>query len=196
MDIDLLDLISSFDVVDDRENEIAFFRTHVPWVGSHAYLHTVYKAITEDVLSVCARKLDIPNPVLKFLRRQNGADLFSGALYIYGVVRSGQLLNRSDPFSLPPFSIENANAEALGFDLTRFLAVGGYGFDGSQVRIDRNDLSIKAFPRKSDTPTALWPDFDHWLFSEITRLSALFDRSGKRLIDGSATLPPKANTIQ
>ena len=196
MHIDLLNLLASFDVVDDRENELALFRTHVPWVGSEAYLHVIYKAAAEDVLSVCARKLDMPNPVLQFLRHQNGAVLFSGALYIYGVVPAGRLMNRADSFSLPPFSIERANSEKLGFDLTRFLVVAGYGFDGSRVCIDRKDLRIALFPRMSDIPVASWQDFGHWLSGEITRLSVLFDCSGKRLVEGDATIPPKLNTIQ
>ena len=43
MPIDLLAALSRFSNVGDQETEIAFLRTHVPWVAPEAYLHIVYK---------------------------------------------------------------------------------------------------------------------------------------------------------
>jgi len=43
MSIDLLNLISDFLPLDDRENSIASLRTLVPWVAPEAFLNIIYK---------------------------------------------------------------------------------------------------------------------------------------------------------
>jgi hypothetical protein len=196
MAIDLLKSVASFDIRGDRETSIAFFRTHVPWVGSAAYLHVVYKPAPKDLVLAVAEKLRMPETFVQFLYLQNGADLFAGALSIFGAVPAGQLLNRTDPFSLPPFSIENENSGRVSFDRDRFLAVGGYGFDASTVCIDRENGLISLFPPDLGTPSFSWPNFEDWISSEIARLFVLFDRSGKRLVEGRATLPPTKSSKQ
>jgi hypothetical protein len=195
MAIELLRLLALFENVSDRESDIAYFRTHVPWIGSLAYLHIIFKPAPEDVLADAARRLRMPVPLIEFLARQNGAILFSGALSVDGVHRTGQLLNREDPFSLPPYNIENENNNWPPYDPERFLGIGGYSFDGSTVCIDRRDQQIYLFERGQETllqtPLCSWQDLDQWITSEITRLSVLFDRRGKALVKEFQTLPPR-----
>ena len=138
----------------------------------------------------------MPDWLIDFFHYQNGANLFGGAVYIYGVVPPGRLLNRSDPFSLPPFSIEQANSAGYhrrDSDPDR-IWIGGYGFDGSQVCLDRRDGDIKLLPRHSERVVASWGNFESWITDEISRLSLLFDRNGKRFVDDSMTLPPSHQT--
>jgi hypothetical protein len=193
MTMDLLKALSHFQVANDRENDSALYRTHVPWVGPLAYLNILFKGAPEEVLLVVARSLKMPMALVEFLRRHNGVILFSGALSVYGVHGPGQLLYREDPFFDLPFNIELENRNWPPHDRKRFLAFGGYGFDGSRVCIDRVDSRIYLFQRGKETllPTASysWQNLHEWLSSEIARLSVLFDTRGKRLVDESLTVP-------
>lgn len=197
MTIEVLRLLSTFENINDRESETAFFRTHVPQAGSLAYLNIIFKPAATDVLRRVAVQLRMPAVLSEFLKVQNGAILFSGALSIYGVQRSGQLLNRGDPFFDLPFNIEDENRNWPPPDSTRFLAIGGYSFDGSIVCIDRRDFSLSLFGRgdRSLLPATLfnWPSLQVWLTTEIARLSILFDHKGTRLVDESQTIPHLAH---
>jgi hypothetical protein len=193
MTVNLRDLVSQFRKANDRESENAYFRTHVPWVAPLAYLNIIHKPAPVDALHEAVSRLAIPLVFAQFLAVQNGAILFSGALSIYGVLRPGQPLNRLEPFSLPPFDIDDENLNWPPCDQKRFLAIAGYGFDGSRVCIDRRSLDIHLFQREEKelkrTPAAKWEDLDGWLTSEIARLSCLFDHEGHRLTTEAQTLP-------
>ena len=194
--IKLLTEVESFENVGDRESDVAFFRTHVPWVAPEAYLHIIHKPATHSLLSHSAKKLRMPEPFVDFLAHQNGAHLFAGSLYIFGIVPHGQLLNRGRSLSLPPFNIEQNNVPSKGFDNDSFLAIGGYGFNGSTVCLDRRNGRVSVFPRGGDLPHFSWLDLEDWIRSEITRLSFLFDKKGNRLVDESLTVPPRRNPSQ
>lgn len=192
MAIGLLDLVSNASSVNDRETDVAYFRTHVPWVAPEAYLHIVFKPAPERVLAQAAQRLRLPPVFLDFLKTQNGAILFSGALSIYGVLASGERINRSDPFSRPPFDIERENSNWPPYDPACFLAIGGYGFDGSCVCINRNTFRIDLFSRGeaslSRRPSVSWNGLDEWIRDENSRLSTLFDSTGRRLVNESETV--------
>lgn len=187
--VDLLKLVSVFQGVKNRESDAAFFQTQVPWVASEAYLNIIFKPAPPDILSETGARMRIPAPVLELLAQHNGAILLSGALSLWGVVRKGQLLNQSDRFSLPPFNIESENRSWPPPDRERFLKIGGYGFDGSGVCIDRHNLNVAVFRRNEQKPYCSWKTLDNWLNDEIRRLVTLFDVSGKRLVDEVMTLP-------
>lgn len=193
MAISLLELVSNSAPVDDRETSHAYFRTHVPWVASEAYLHIIFKPLPDDALVQTAQRLRMPLVLLDFLKVQNGAILFSGALSIYGVKPPGQHINRSDPFSRPPIDIEHENSNWPPYDPDRFLAIGGYGFDGSGVCINRKSFRIDFFNRGegslSETASFSWNSLDEWVRDENSRLSTLFDSTGRRLVNESETVP-------
>lgn len=190
MTIDLLRALSSFEAIDDMESEVAFFRTHVPWEAPEAYLHIIHKPAPLLALRASAMRLRMPESFTDFLAVQNGAHLFSSALHICGVHRPGQLLDRDRPLLLPPFNIEWENEELGRLDRDQFLAVGGYGFDGASVCIDRGTRQVNVFQRGPDRPVASWRDFNHWIESEIARLSTLFNKRGERLVEESQTVAP------
>ena len=192
MTVNLLNALSKSKVGEDLETQTAFFRTHVPSRGPEAYLHTIFKAAPRKLLTEVEARLGLPRIFVEFLAVQNGAHLFSGATYIFGVVQPGALLNRDDPGSLPPFNIEHQNSKLVPFAFPRdkVIAIGGYAFDGSAVCIDRGNGQINIFPRKSTVSReSSWRTFDDWINSEINRLSILFDAKGNRLVDGSKTIP-------
>jgi hypothetical protein len=193
MGIDILTLVSDFENIRDHESSTAVFRTHVPWVGSSAYLHVVFKPAPPDLLSHAATELKMPVPFVDFLRIQNGAVLFSGALSIYGIHSRGQLLNRDDPDFVLPFNVEDENQNWPPPDRAVYLSIGGYSFDGSRVCINRNDGKVYLFERGTQSllrsPSHCWENIEQLIISEVMRLAALFDRRGKRLVDESQMLP-------
>jgi hypothetical protein len=123
-----------------------------------------------------AQKLDMPRVLVSFLERQNGAILFSGALFVSGVHGAQDLLERDDPFSRLPFNIEDLNSDWPPQD-SQMLNIGGYGADGSVVCIHRRSLRIYLFKRNNDhlgdEPYNDWPSLENWIASEITRLSLM-----------------------
>lgn len=182
--------------MNDRESEAAFFRTHVAWVAPEAYLNIVFKPAGRDALTDATRRLEIPTVFAEFLAKQNGAILLSGALSIYGIHRPGQPLNRSDTFSRLPFNIDLENSNCPPSDPDRLLAIGGYGFDGSRVCMDRKDLHIELSQRGetglTPKPYRTWKNLDQWIRDEVARLCVLFDDCGKLLVSESETLPQHA----
>jgi hypothetical protein len=191
MNINLREMASRFRSLENREDESAWFSTLVPWVAPQAYLNIIFKPAPEKLPSEIAEKWSFPANLTILLGKYNGAILFSGSLSFYGAVEDGRLLDRQDPFSLPPFNIEDANV-SWTIDRDRLLVIGGYQYDGSRVCIDRTDGNIHAFKRKRRTPIASWPSLDVWLAGESTRLSGLFDFDGKRTAPESETLPPSS----
>lgn len=188
---DLSSMLSKFEPVKDRESEVAFFRTHVPWVAPEAYLNIVYKPAERAALVDVAARLRIPEPWVQFLAWNNGARLFSAYVYVFGVVRPGTLLNRRDHWSLPPVNIEHLNISAKPLDLRLYLVIGSYGFDGSLVCIDRDSGRTLVFHRGETAPYASWTTAEEWVREEIQRLASLFDSKGKLLVDEAMTLPPR-----
>ena len=171
------------------ESDTACFYTRTPWVAPEAYLHRVFKPAPINVLSEVAARTRMPRVFVELLSRNNGANFFSDSLNVYGVVPGVQRLNRSDPLSLPPYNIETENRSWPPPDPDGFLAIGGYGFDGSNVCIDRASLEIVVYRRGEQTPYGSWPTLRDWLQVEIPRLATLFDTGGKRLFSSAYTLP-------
>jgi hypothetical protein len=195
MTIKLLDAISRFAAVNDRETDTAYFRTHVPWLAPLAYLNIIFKAPDRSDLIKASLDLRLPPLVADFFSLQNGAILFSGAMCIYGIVPKQRLLNRSDPFNRLPFDIAHENNRWLGHDAERFLVVGSYDYDSSRVCVDRRDFTVHSFKTEqrtlATTPSYSWQGFEQWLTEETSRLAMLFDRDGRLLVDKSQTLPKK-----
>lgn len=191
--INLLDVLPHCDAADDQESRTAFYRTRVPWLAPMAYLHVVFKPTEAGVLRETCAKLQVPSDFADFLSGQNGAILFSGALSIFGIHSQGQLLNREDVSSRSAFDIETENESWTPTDPKRHFVVGGYGFDGSRVCIDRDSSQIALFDRVnqqlSRTARCCWPSLNDWISSEILRLSTLFNSQGKRLVDERQTVP-------
>ena len=151
MGVDILSLVSHFENAGDRETSAAVFRTRVQWMGPSAYLHVVFNPAPEDLLSHVSTKLKMPASLVDFLRKQNGAVLFSGALSIYGIHSPGQLLHREDPDFALPFNVEDENQNWPPPDRALYLSIGGYSFDGSRVCINRNDGGVYLFERGIQT---------------------------------------------
>ena len=187
---DLLKLLSKFENVNNQENDVAYYRTHVPWEAPLAYLNIIYKPADPTTLESVSDEMRIPKPWKEFLATTNGAVLFSSYLYVFGVVDPRQLLDRSDPFRLPPMNLEKLS-RGLTLDRQQYLQIGSYGQDGSLVCLDRQRNTVAALHKGSKTAYASWPSSEEWLNLEVKRIADLFDSRGKLLTDGDATLPSR-----
>jgi hypothetical protein len=178
----------------DRETEEAFFRTHLPRVGSAAYLNIVYKPASSGVTEEVNRESMFPSSLSEFYRQWNGARLFVGALSVYGCMQTGQLLHRADPTRLLPFDIREVNQEFAEQITDRDLVcVGSYSYDRSIVCVSRRSQSVACYVGEDfDRVRDQWPNLTQWLTDEVSRISLLFDEKGNRLVGKERLLPGSA----
>ena len=148
--IDIRQLLVDFSTEKDRESATAFFLSPVPWLAPLAYLHIVFKPLPDPLLKRLTVELELPLPLNLFFSLQNGAILFSGALSFYGLHAPGQLLNREDPFCRLPFDIQDETRDWPPANPKQFLVVGGYGFDGSTIWIEKSSFRVLMFKRESN----------------------------------------------
>jgi hypothetical protein len=196
--IDIRRLLPDFSTENNHESPAGFFLCATPWVAPLAYLHIVFRPITDTLLKSWTAQLGLPLPLNLFFRQQNGAILFSGALTFYGLHAPAQLLSREDPFAQLPFDIQNEGQNWPPVDTKQFLVIGGYGFNGSTVCIDKSNLRVVMFKRESTSlekkPSYGWETLEECVVSEISRLSTMFDKSGKRLVDERLTVPDSSSS--
>lgn len=173
----------------ERESSAATFYNFTPWIAPQAYLHIVFKPADKTALNEVSCLINLPITWQDALAEQNGAILYSDAISIYGVRSSGALLNRTDVFEMPPFSIVDVNRSWPVEPRERFLVIGSYSYNGTRVVLDKDDGSVLAIPRQSEKLLCRWPDPDAWISDELRRLSMLFDREGRILVSMEQTLP-------
>lgn len=191
MAIDLLRHLGEFQDVSNRETKDAYFLTHVPSVGSAAYLNIVYKAPEPALREEVGRELKLPSTLQDFYCSWNGARLFVGALAVYGCLPVDKVLQRSDPTRLLPFDIREVNLEFARETQARdIICIGSYSYDRSLVCIHRETLSVTCYVGKDfGNVRQEWVSLGQWLTDELARLSLLFDERGVLLVEKQFTLP-------
>jgi hypothetical protein len=167
----------------------AEFYCHVPSIAPYAYLHTIYSPASWDILSSFGPGFQIPDEWLSFLLIQNGADLFSNALCLYGVNNPRQLLDRSSNYSQAAFSLQELNHDAVLVRFRDYLQIGSYGYNAARLLLSRTDLSIQVVSRSGADTLAGWPDPQAYFTEECGRLRSLFSDSGVLLTDERWTVP-------
>lgn len=185
---DLLELAARFNAYKDRENTLLWLKTATPWVGDLAYFTIIYKPLSGAISAPTLDRLLAPPALRVLFAKCNGAHLFGGRLSIYGIAEK-QLLDRSDPYSLPPFSIERANQLWAG-DVDRYLVFAFYRFDGSVACIDRETLEVTIFSPRADRRCVAASSLNEWLTSEFDRFSSFFDHEGHLLTGEGSIRPP------
>jgi hypothetical protein len=178
------------------ESKTAYFNQNVPSIAPEAYLHTIFKPLPAPVVSALPHFRELPAIWKDFFAIQNGADLFSGAISLYGLHPHGQMLSRKGGLdSRLPFDLANESSNRPPPNPKENLKIGGYGFDGSLVCLNRKDESISVFRRDGSELIALWHSPTSWLTNEIARIGMLFDSSGNRLGDEIETRPIKHDRV-
>lgn len=185
---DLIGFLSKFKNISNMETEHAFFKT---MVSPGVYLNTIFKPASLGTVIQVAEDLMLPESLIKFYRGCNGAHLFVNALSIWGCLPKSYLLDRSQPFTLPPFNIRDANREMLSRRQDEnLICVASYYYDGSSVCMHRSSQKVICFVGTGFTEELCkWNTLEEWLTSEITRLSLCFNDEGKCLVDEKHLLP-------
>ncbi len=165
---------------------------HVPHVAPQAWLHIIFAPLDHMQIQQVERDIGrkLPMEFREFLQKSNGLSLFSGALSLYGW-RSN--FNRSEDQAWQPFSIRTPNVSERPSDAHDSLVfIGGYRADGSRLYIDPRDSLVHRCSRDSAKPLTTWQDFDTMLASEVERLAAMFDQTGKKVDPRLSTAPADA----
>jgi hypothetical protein len=194
--INLLKVLSLGSKTELLESKTGYFYKNVPSVAPEAYFHVIFKPIAPTLVAAIYDLVAMPKIWKNFLSIQNGANLFSGAICLYGIHPQGQLLNRTGGLdSRLPFNLvsEGRRVSWLGKELN--LVIGSYGFDRSVVCLNREDGSISVY-RGKDELLASWDAASSWLMDETARLSVLFDSDGNRLVDEAETKPERIRVFQ
>jgi hypothetical protein len=183
----LVDLLNLQHRPPDDETPAARMYIHLPWIGSAAYLHTIFKPAANVEIERASQELLIPVVWQRFLRVQNGAHLYH-SLHILGAVDPGRLISR-DLRNQVSFGIQKQNNEAKLTANDEWLQIGTYAYSGSAVLMSRIDGKISVTDPPRSRTLARWPEAYDWLTSELTRLSVLFSPEGRLLIDERFTEP-------
>lgn len=161
----------------------------VPHVAPLAWLHIIYHPITEIEISKLEKEVKQPIPIAykKFLcQEHNGLSIFSNSLNLYGFRKH---YNRKS-LDFLPFDLATPNTYEKPKDaaINHFI-IGGYKWDGTLVYMDSKTSKIYRCVRESIIPLNSWPSLDVFLRKEITRISKLFDNSGRQKNDDVSTAP-------
>lgn len=189
MAVDLTHLLRKFRPNRDFEVDGARRMTHVPSLGIHAYLHTLFQAADAQVQQKFIDPLNLPEQVRAFYRTYNGADLFSDNFSLYGFFPENYLLDRLNKYY--PYNILDINHEYVDDPrASDIFVIGSYGFDRSRVYVEKATGVIFCGTGSDLTRIrAIWPTFETWIQQEIARLCECFDECGNRLVELEELLP-------
>lgn len=166
---------------------------HIPWIGSQAYLHTLFEPLNES--QVAKLETDVSahlTPQIKgFYLNTNGVDLFH--ISIRGLI--GMIDRTMKGGVRQPISIRYGSIH----ERPKNLAVGDFVFGGlvgetivGQLVISpKGDVRV-VHPLNGADVADTWPTFDDFIFAECDRLSLLHTAEGKFLGDDKDRLPPLA----
>jgi hypothetical protein len=162
---------------------------HVPHVAPEAWFHIVYPGLDDQEMAdvECSLGRPIPAAYRQLLKVSNGLTLFSGALSLEGRRRDySRKVSIRLPFDLAD---PNVHERPRAADQAWFI-FGFYQSDGSRAWIDPLDGGVCRGNRNLTQPRLnQWPSLDDFLTTEVTRLSAHFDDSGRRLNPTRPTTP-------
>jgi hypothetical protein len=176
---------------DILETTLAIRIKNLSWLGSFAYLHTIFKPLLDSTLVRLEEQETMPASVRQFYRSCNGMELYAGTIRMFGFVARGTPLDRSDPFSLPPLSITQMNRNFIDQRYAgKLLCIGAYSYDRSLLCVDHASGRIICYQGEDlNNIRKTWPTIDDWMISELARLSMLFSPDGRVLVDRRLCLP-------
>ena len=163
-----------------------------PHIAPEAYLHAIYKSLTETEIIETEKilKQTIPDDYREFLTVSNGLNIFNTTLSLYGRrTNYSRSMDEIQPFDL---EIPNSYEKPPNADKNIFI-VGSYDWDGSYLYIDKNDHTVHLCRRENAGSLFQWKNFADMLLSETNRLIKLFDKNGKEIDSSKSTLPDVEN---
>lgn len=188
----ILSALARFRSIDDTHRRNATFLTTVPSEGPSVYLNILFMPALPSIRASVSKELNVPEPLTAFYAELNGAFLLR-TVFIFGLrPSSGFLYARDDAFGAMPYSLRRIDPGPSPFPLDQF-EFGSYWQDGSQLTINRNSGEVTCYFGKDPSRVRQnWASFDDWLFSELDRLSPMFDSVGNPLVPAEFRLPDAA----
>lgn len=158
-------------------------------IAPQAWLHCIYPPLNSDDIAVLEKELNqqIPDVYKQFLRISNGLSVFNTTLSLFGR-RCNYRRSADDVWQ--PFDIVRSNTiEKPKNASENIFIIGCYDWDGSYLYIDANDSSIHLCETDDVKSLYEWKSFEDMLYSEVNRLTNLFDANGKEIDDEQSMLP-------
>jgi hypothetical protein len=153
---------------------------HTPHVAPEAYLHVTYPALDDAQIDAIDQAIGrpLPDQLRDFYRYSNGMDLFGCTLSIFGLRTK---FERTGDAAWQPFSIVAPNVTERPHDAEEPLVFFGcYESDGSQLAMSSQSRVVYRCRARTAQTIGQWPSFEDMLVAEVTRLSYLFDETGRR----------------
>lgn len=167
---------------------------HVPDVGSEAWLHEIYKGLSNDEITELEKKLSInlPNQYKEFLVSFNGLNLFLDNLSIWGL-RSSYSRHGEDiyqPYDL--VALNDLDEKPFGCP-DNCLFFGSYSWDGTKLMFDLSEgfesNKVYLYEERSQKTVYEWENIWSYLESEVNRLSKLFSIDGTEIDENMPKSP-------
>ena len=148
---------------------------HNPQLAPKAYINIIYRPIssTDSMEFETQSEKVIPQQYKEFLTIANGLNIFSGAMRVMGYVPVTRDAN-GGPHEYPPNVMASNQPDSIKGLQNEYFIVGWYKIDGSYVALDGTGKAIRFDAQGDGKCIEEWPDFDTWIFSEVSRLSELF----------------------
>lgn len=193
------------------------------------WLHECYNPLTDEQINTLQEDVNqsqrtdfvFPEWYRDFLKTTNGCNLYFGSISLYGeqtpVVWSEKhnayikaLLERTNPNWMAPYDLRDIDIKFDVASKKRWLAIGTYYFDGTQIAWDYKTEKIVAMYRLPVSTTikalkkmkeedyeklicAQWDSFDEFFMRETERLSKVISKYGvdkeKGFLSWKKTLP-------
>ena len=164
---------------------------HVPHVGTMAYLHRVYNPLKENDILEIEQQIGrtLPRALRFFFKRANGADFFVNQLSLFGL-RNNYDRALTDAIYCP-LAIGTPNVRERIKDAPHnAIFFGFYAQDGSNIFALNDDPRVFVCPRYAITPLLFeWPNFETFLLTEVKRLAAPYDDTGRKCQPDEPTVP-------
>jgi SMI1 / KNR4 family (SUKH-1) len=184
------DKIKFYSVLGIKETKYANLIGKAPHIGKEAWLHAIYKPITDKEVSEIKAHLCIEMPKVyeNFLKVCNGFSIYGTTLSLYGY-KHNYIRDLENIWQ--PFDIVNANNRERPIDAeSNHFFFGSYDWDGSKMYINTNTLKIYRCLRECIKPLNEWENFNDMLQSEANRFKKLFDEKGIEINENVPTIPP------
>lgn len=159
-------------------------------IAPEAYNHELYKVLTNDDIEQLEEEIGISIPScykLFLTTKTNGLRFFVGNFSLDGLRKQ---LGRDLEAAAQPFDLQTPNTmEKPKNAKEEHFFIGGYGYDGSKLYIDKMTGKVHFCKRKDATSLHEWDSFEKMIIKETSRIFKLFDSKGVRLVSGKETLP-------
>ena len=162
---------------------------HIPQLAEMAYLHIIFAPLSNKDIIKLEKSLntDIPDIYKEFLCLTNGLSVFSESLTLDGYRKD---YSRIGDDMWQPFDLDIPNvAERLPDAEPSFFFIGGYGYDGSLLYIDKKTNIVYRCLDYASNQLNKWDDFENILISEMQRLETHFDEKGNKIDESRSTTP-------